>query len=291
MIEQIGRYEILDAIGEGSFAIVYRARDTELDRLVALKELKPPLLQDNNWIRQFRREARAIAMLDHPHIVTIYDVYQVANRLFIVMRLVDGPSLDKLIAMQGRLSWDKALEIAKGIANGLDYAHSCGILHRDLKPANILIDPKRGPRLSDFGLAKLMDDDGSTGSGGDVVGTPHYIAPEVWDGQGHMPQSDIYAFGCILYEMVTGEKLFNGKTTPVVMMSHFKPLTLPPQWPDDVPASLDMVLQTALSQRPSDRFTTATEMINALSALKTTPHSVLSLSQFRYQRRHHPTIL
>ncbi len=153
MIERVGRYEILEVIGEGSFAVVYRAHDVELDRLVAMKELKPMLLQDEIWVKQFRREARAIAQLDHPHIVTIYDVYQAETRLFIVMRLVDGPSLDKLIVTRGHLSWAETEEIISHIASGLDYAHSCGILHRDLKPANILMDPKRGARLSDFGLA------------------------------------------------------------------------------------------------------------------------------------------
>ena len=141
MTEKLGRYEILEEVGRGGFAIVYRARDTELDRPVALKELKPVLLQDTAWVKRFRREARAIARLDHPGIVPIYDVGQANERLFLVMRLVDGPSLEELLKKQGRLSWPKIIKIVSAIAEGLDYAHTQGILHRDLKPANILIDP------------------------------------------------------------------------------------------------------------------------------------------------------
>src|SRR5262245_13219173 len=197
------RYQILGEIGRGGFAVVYRARDTELDRLVALKELNPHLLADTGWVEQFRREARLIARLNHPRIVTIYDIIdQAPARLFLVMHLVEGPGLDKLLAGRGRLPWTEALAIIQAVAEGLDYAHSQGILHRDLKPANILLDPARGPLLSDFGLAKLVSDH-SLSQSGSIVGTPHYIPPEIWDGEPATPQADIYALGCILYVLRT----------------------------------------------------------------------------------------
>jgi serine/threonine-protein kinase len=212
MPEKLGRYEILEEIGQGGFAVVYRAHDKQLDRLVALKELRPMLLNDPDSVKDFRREARNIARLDHPHVVTIYDVYEAEQRLFIVMQLVDGSSLAGLIATKGRLSWSETVETITALVPGLDYAHNRNILHRDLKPANILLDSNHGPMLSDFGLAKLIGEAGtSVTAGGGVVGTPHYIAPEVWEGRGTTRQSDIYALGCILYEMLIGEKLFSGE--------------------------------------------------------------------------------
>jgi tetratricopeptide (TPR) repeat protein len=207
-----------------------------------------------------------IAHLDHPGIVTIYDVGQAEGCMFLVMRLVDGPGLDVWLADRGRLPCSEAVAVVKGVAEGLYYAHGQSILHRDLKPANILLDAERGLLLSDFGLAKLMGEN-SLSQSGDIVGTPHYIAPEVWDGRPATPQTDIYALGCILYEMLTGEKLFPGESPPAVMMAHFSPLTLPPTWPEGVPPGLTDVLKTALAQKASERYATAGEMIEALATL------------------------
>jgi tRNA A-37 threonylcarbamoyl transferase component Bud32/cytoskeletal protein CcmA (bactofilin family) len=253
-----GRYEILEEIGQGGFAIVYRAHDTKLDRPVALKELRSLLLQDTNWVKRFHQEARTIARLDHPRIVTIHDVYETQERLFIVMRLVDGPGLEELITSRGRLPWS--------VAEGLDYAHGQAILHRDMKPANILMDSERGPLLSDFGLAKLVGSN-SMSATGDIVGTPHYIPPEAWEGEAATPQTDIYALGCILYELLTGEKVFKGETPPQVMMAHFSPLELPKVWPEGVPSGVADVLETALASQPADRYATAGEMAKQLATL------------------------
>gem|GEM_PF-56060 len=268
MVEGVARYEILEELGRGGFAVVYRAHDRQLDRLVALKELRPMLLTDPDSVKDFRQEARNIARLDHPNVVTIYDVYEAQQRLFIVMQLVDGSSLAELVATQGHLSWAKAVEVFTALAAGLDYAHTRGILHRDLKPANILLDTNHGPMLSDFGLAKLIGEAGtSVTAGGIVVGTPHYIAPEVWEGKGTTRQSDIYALGCILYEMLMGEKLFPGETPPATMMAHLKALALPRTWPEGVPSDVADVLTTALAQKPADRYAAAGEMAQALTTL------------------------
>ncbi len=268
MTEKLGRYEILEKIGQGGFAVVYRARDTQLDRLVALKELKPMLLTDPDAVKNFHQEARNIARLDHPHVVTIYDVYETQQRQFIVMQLVDGPSLAQLLATQGPLLWSEAVEVITALAVGLDYAHSRDILHRDLKPANILLNSNHRPMLSDFGLAKLIGNAATsiTASGG-VVGTPNYIAPEVWEGQGTTRQSDIYALGCILYEMLVGEKLFAGDTPPAVMMAHFRQISLPQTWPEGVPPGMADVLAIALAQKAANRYATAAEMAGALAGL------------------------
>ncbi len=268
MNEHLDRYEILEQIGQGGFALVYRARDSELERLVALKELRPGLLADPEWVQQFKREARAIARLDHRQIVTVFDVLESGPRLFIVMQLVDGPSLDKVLVAQGPLPWPQVLEIITAVAEGLAYAHSQGVLHRDLKPANILLDRRRGPLLSDFGLAKLAGEASTNMSAsGSVVGTPHYIAPEVWEGQGSTPQADIYALGCIVYELVTGQKLFQGASPPAVMLAHFSPPPFPAQWPAGVPSGLADVLRTALAAAPAVRYASATDLAAALTRL------------------------
>src|SRR5262245_52709740 len=136
MSEKMDRYQILEEIGRGGFATVYRAHDTHLNRLVALKELHSHLLTDTDWIERFQREAHLIARLNHPHIVTIHDIGQTPSRQFLIMSLVEGPGLDKLLAGRGRLSWPEAMVIIQAVAEGLDYAHSQHILHRDLKPAN-----------------------------------------------------------------------------------------------------------------------------------------------------------
>lgn len=272
MTEKLGRYEILEEIGQGGFAIVHRAYDTELDRPVALKELRSHLLIDAAWVERFRREARAIARLDHPHIVTIYDVAQFGERHFIVMRLVNGPGLDEFISERGPLPWADAVEVISAIADGLGYAHAHGILHRDLKPANILVDPERGPLLTDFGFAKLAGEQ-SMSVTGDIVGTPHYIAPEVWEGQTATAQADIYALGCIFYELVTGEKLFKGETPPTVMLAHFKPLELPNAWPDEISPDIDRVFKKALARRPADRYASAGDMAVDIRGLAATASS------------------
>ncbi len=270
------RYQILEELGQGGFAIVHRGLDTALNRQVALKELRPMLLQDESWVSNFRREARTIAQLDHPHIVSIYDIHETDQHMFIVMRLVQGPSLESLLNEHGRLSWLDALKLIIPVAHALDYAHRQQVLHRDLKPANILIDSERGPMLSDFGLAWLSSAGRSwagIGSSGSVVGTPHYIAPEVWEGQPATPRSDLYALGCILFEMLTSEKLFPGETPLEVMRSHFEPLELPDTWPDDVPPEIQPVLGRALSANPADRWGNAANFAAALTEL-TTPAPV-----------------
>jgi serine/threonine protein kinase/Tfp pilus assembly protein PilF len=263
-VVKLGRYELLEEIGRGGFAIVYRGRDTLLERMVALKLLRASLLTDTGWIVRFQREAKFIARLDHPRIVTIHDIYEVGGRLAIVMRLVEGLGLDKRLVGGSGLPWPEVVEIINAVAEGLDYAHAHDILHRDLKPANILLDRERGPLLSDFGLARLV---GESSTHQEVAGTPHYIAPEIWDSQPATPQADIYALGCILFEMVTGQKLFPGETPPAVMMAHFKPPQLPTRWPDGVPGGIEAIISRAVAPQPADRYPTAGELAQALAAL------------------------
>lgn len=268
----LGKYQILGELGKGGFATVYRARDPDLGRDVALKVLDPLLTRDPAWVARFRREARAVASLDHPRVVTVHEIGQAEGSLYIAMRLVEGGSLAQRIAREGALPWDEVVRLTSQIAEALDFAHGQGVLHRDLKPANVLLDPRLGAVLSDFGFASLMADNSlSISLSGGIVGTPAYIAPEVWEGNDPTPQTDVYALGCIVYEMVTGQALFAGSSTPAVMRAHFRPRRLPETWPEGTPPGLSDVLLAALAQEPSGRYAAAGELSAVLAGLHTDP--------------------
>ena len=221
----IGKYEIEGEIGRGGFGTVYRAKDTILNREVALKVLKPAWLDDRTAVERFYREAQAAAQLDHPNIVTIFDMGELEGRLFIAMRLIDGEPLNAYIKRVGPLPLEQALPIIDNIASALEYAHSQGMVHRDVKPANILIRKDGVALLTDFGLVRGAEQASlvSLNSSGNAMGTPEYIAPEVWDGQPATPASDVYAFACVIYEMLTGTVLYAASSAPAVMRRHFVP--------------------------------------------------------------------
>ncbi len=269
---RLGKYEIIEELGKGGFATVYRARDPDLDREVALKVLDPLLTRDPVWVARFRREARAVARLDHPHVVTIYEVGEAHGMLYIVNRLIEGGNLAARIREEGPLPWDEVVRLTGEIASALDYAHGAGVVHRDLKAGNVLLDGERGAQLTDFGFASIVSESSfSVSISGGVVGTPQYIAPEVWEGQPATPQTDIYALGCILYEMVVGKHLFQGDTTPSVMRAHFQPVTLPEAWPERVPPGLGSVLEKALAKEPGERYARAGELAGAVAGLREDP--------------------
>ena len=266
-MKTLGKYHILDTLGKGGFATVYKARDPDLDRAVALKVMEPLLMRDPVWVKRFRQEARAIAQLKHPHIITIYEIGQAEGILFIAMELAEDGSLEARL-QQGPLSWAQTLELAQQIAAALDHAHARGVIHRDLKPANILLDPDVGAILTDFGFARLIADHSfSVTMSGGMVGTPSYIPPEVWKGQRADKPADIYAFGAIVYEMITGQKRFDAPSPPAVMMAHFSPPPWPEAWPEDVPPDVVDVLARATEQDPAARFETAGELAEALAGL------------------------
>ena len=221
-------------------------------------------MRDGPWMARFHREAKAVARFSHPHIVTIYEVGEVDGRLFIAMELIDGPGLDDLISERGRLPWDETLEILTRVAEALDYAHAEGVIHRDLKPSNILIDGRHGPVLTDFGFARVIGESSMSMSlSGGVVGTPAYIAPEVWRDDDPGPQADVYALGCIAYEMATGERLYAGKTPAAVMAKHLDYVRLPP-WSEWVSRGTARVLSRALALQPASRYESAGAFAAAL---------------------------
>ncbi len=276
--QQFGKYRVEAEIGRGGFGVVYRAIDSTLDRPVALKILDPMLSRDAEWARRFQQEARVMARLDHPHIVPIYETGNEAGRVYIAMKLIEGGSLATRIGQGGPLPWNAAVRIIREIAGALDYAHEHGIIHRDLKPGNILLGAG-GAVLTDFGLARLVGEStlNPTMSGG-MVGTWTYIAPEIWNGAKPDERADIYALGCILYEMVTGQVLFGGENVAAIIGSHHKPLLLPTRWPSPLPDGLTAVLHQALHRDAASRYATAGAMAAELEQLAEASHITVSPS-------------
>jgi serine/threonine protein kinase len=221
-------YEILERLGEGGMGVVYKARDTHLDRFVAIKVLPPERTADAARKARFVREAKAASALNHPHIVTIHDISSEGGRDFIVMELVTGKTLDELIGRKG-LKLNEALKLGAQIADALAAAHAAGIVHRDLKPANLMVSDSGAVKVLDFGLAKLTesatesDQDAPTRTvraqteEGAVVGTAAYMSPEQAEGKRLDARSDIFSFGAVLYETITGRRAFPGESTAATL--------------------------------------------------------------------------
>ena len=269
-LTQPGRYRVEATVGSGAFADVYRATDTLLKRTVALKVLKPALLADAEAFGRFVQEAQVAANLFHPHIATVLDMGEMSGRYFLAMRFVDGLSLDQALAAKGPLAWEQALSIAAQIGEALDYAHARGLVHRDVKPQNIILSPSEGAVLTDFGLVRAIVSSGLT-STGSFLGTPPYMAPEIWEGHPAVFATDQYALACVLVEMLTGKALFDGKTPPAVMAQHFKPLQLPAAWPVGVSQTISAALQKALAKTPEQRFASNAELLRALRRSPASP--------------------
>lgn len=273
MKQRIGRYETIEEIGLGGFSRVYKAQDTSLDRLVAIKVMHPVLMSDAGFVTRFQREAKVVAKLQHPNIIPIYDYGEHEGRLFLVMKLMEG-SLATRLEKKGPISWGQIVLLTQQAAAGLDFAHQQGVIHRDIKPDNVLLDENGNAVLADFGVVKAMEKSTLTISmSGGILGTPAYIAPEVWNDEQITPAVDVYAFGCVLYEMVTGNKFFEASTPPATMAMHFQELRFPSKWPDGVPPGLSDLLSCALAQDPNERFQTAGELAQSLTTLELDPLS------------------
>ena len=271
--QQLGKYQILERLGAGGFGTVYKAVDN-LGRTVAVKVLKPGWADDPDTIARFQREARAAGELFHSHIAAILDFDEVEGRRFLVMRYVNGSSLDNLLKVDGPLPWEKALNILDEVAQALDYAHRKGFIHRDIKPANILVSPEDGAVLTDFGLVKAAQSSGLSTSGV-LLGTPNYIAPEVWRGEEVRPQTDLYSLACVCCEMLTGQALFAGDSAPQVMTRHILDgPQFPSTWPVGVPEGIEAVLSQALARQPEQRQASAAAFVQALAGLAVGSQSV-----------------
>jgi hypothetical protein len=266
--QQFGKYRIESELGRGGFGAVFQAVDTTLDRTVALKILDPMLMRDANWVMNFRKEARVMAKLEHPHIVPFYETGEEDGRLYIAMKLIEGGNLAAYIQKNSPLPWEETVRILQEVAAALDFAHERQVAHRDLKPGNVLLGSNGTVVLTDFGFAKLVSDNSmSVSISGGIVGTPAYIAPEVWEGKTVDKRADIYALGCILYEMATSQALFQGDSPPAIMLAHFQPPPIPQSWPAGIPVGIKDVLQIALSRDPAARYGNAGEMARDLLRL------------------------
>lgn len=268
---RIGRYTVLERIGSGGFATVYRVRDSHLDREVALKVMRPLLLSDPNFVARFEQEARVVANLDHPNIVPIYDYGDIEDRLCLVMKLLPGGSLADLL-QHGPLPWPRVVSLTAQIASALDYAHERGLVHRDIKPENVLLDEQGKAVLADFGLVRALESGRLTTSlSGGVLGTPAYVAPEVWNGEAGTRSTDVYGLACLVYEMITGAQLFDAPTPPATMRLHFHPPHFPEQWPEGTPPGVERVLGQALAHEPGERHPSAGAFAGALAQLADDP--------------------
>jgi serine/threonine-protein kinase len=269
---KIGKYQIAEVIGSGGFATVYRAVDDRLGRQVALKVLRPDLLGDPLFVRRFYQEARTIATLRHPHIVTVFEAGEAEGRLYIAMDLATESLAGRLEA-QGPLPWPEAMALLSDTARALDYAHARGVIHRDLKPANILLDSFGEALISDFGVASLLhaelrDDESvnDTLAGDTVIGTPAYIAPEIWNGKPATPASDIYALGAIAYELISGRQLFSAASKLDALSAHANGPQFAAAWAGAPAEEAEHVLRRALDRDPARRYGTATELWRELKA-------------------------
>ena len=264
-----GRYELIEKIGEGGMAVVYKARCRLLNRYVAIKILRPEFTKDAQFVENFKRESQAAAGLSHPNIVSIYDVGQEGNIYFIVMELVDGKPLSQVIEEKGRIEYKEAIQITRQIASALSLAHKNGIVHRDVKPHNILITSAGVAKLADFGIAKAVSASTIIGGTNKVMGSVHYFSPEQARGAYVDERSDIYSLGIVMYEMLTGKVPFDGDNPISVALMHINdPMPSVNAEVPGLPPQLDKIIQKATDKYQTNRYKTADELIEALDNIE-----------------------
>lgn len=256
------RYEILRKIGDGGMAFVYQARDKLLNRIVAVKVLRPEFVDDQEFLVKFKREAEAVASLSHPNIVNVYDVGEDGKVHYIVMEYVDGQNLKEIIQDEGSLEEYTALDIAKQIARALSAAHRNGIIHRDIKPHNILISKDgRQVKVADFGIAKAVSSSTMTNMGS-VIGSVHYISPEQAKGKHLTSNADLYSLGIVLYEMIIGRVPFSGDSPISIALKHInEDIAFTDQDKINVPNSVRTIISKLTQKEPANRYQTAEELI------------------------------
>ncbi|MCC6974169.1 MAG: protein kinase [Anaerolineae bacterium] len=261
---KLGQYQITGLLGKGGMAVVYRAHQETIVRDVAIKVIKSDLA-DEGFVARFQREARTIAALDHPHILKIHDFGRDDDQPYLVMELKSGGSLAQKIARsQGRISPEEVSRYLDQIAPALDYAHSKGVIHRDLKPQNVLLDESDNAFLTDFGIAKLLNDSTVLTHSGLQMGTPGYMAPEQWYGQQIDSRTDLYALAVMVYEILTGKVPFDGDTPAVLMYQQLNEAPLPLRTlRPDLPLSLEKVLIKAMAKQPDQRYQSAAAFAEA----------------------------
>ena len=257
------RYEILEVIGNGGMAVVYKAMCHRLNRYVAVKILRDELANDEEFRKRFQTEAQAVAMLSHPNIVSVYDVSHSDGVEYIVMELIEGVTLMQYMKKKGALGWKEALHFAVQISKALEHAHEKGIVHRDIKPQNIMILKDGTIKVADFGIAAL--ESAQEKKSDQTVGSVHYIAPEQARGEQPDPRSDIYSLGVVMYEMLTGKMPYDGDTAEQVAMKHITGHPVPPQELNpDIPEELAAITLKAMNSDINARYQSASELLRDL---------------------------
>jgi eukaryotic-like serine/threonine-protein kinase len=267
-VETVGRYEIIGELGRGAMGVVYKAKDPTIGRTVALKTMRLDVhgLDTAEMMRRFQNEARAAGVLSHPNIVTIYDAGERDGIFYIAMEFIEGTTLHELMAQQHILPTEEVIRYSRQVCKGLDYAHSNGIVHRDVKPANIMITANGTVKIMDFGIAKAG---GSMTSTGQVLGTPNYMSPEQVKGRPLDGRSDLFSFGVILYEMLTGEKPFTGQNVTTIIYKIVNENPIAPRDLDvTVHPGLSAIVTRALAKSPEDRYQSGAELVRDLENYK-----------------------
>jgi Serine/threonine protein kinase len=259
-----GRYELLDRVGGGGMALVYKARDILLNRFVAVKVLRQQFMHDEDFVRRFRREAQAAASLSHPNIVSIYDVGQEDDTHYIIMEFIDGHNLNEIIRDRAPLQVEEAVRITAQIADALDHAHHNQIIHRDIKPHNILIGKNGRVKVTDFGIARAVTTSTITQTGS-VLGSVHYFSPEHAKGISTGEKSDIYSLGIVLYQMLTGRLPFLGESPISVALKHLQESFERPKLVNPhIPQSVENIILRAMRKNPQERYQSAKQMLQDL---------------------------
>jgi len=261
-------YAVEREVGRGGMAVVYRAREVELDRPVALKVLPPELVPVPGVADRFKREARLAASLDHPNVIPVYRVGQSGGVLYMAMKFIDGRPLDAVIEANGPLPLPVVLEVLRSAAHALAFAHERGIVHRDIKGANILVDRDGRVVVSDFGIARAVESSSLTATGM-MIGTPHFMSPEQCAGKPVGPQSDQYSLGIVAYQMLTGSVPFDGDSIPEILQHHWwTPAPDATTARADAPAALTAIVRRMLAKPPEERFQTTADLAAALDAIR-----------------------
>ena len=255
----LGTYRVLEQIGFGGMATVYKAYQPEMERLVAIKVLPSHYARDSHFVHRFKREAQIIAKLEHRNIIPVYDFGEQDGTTYLVMRYLQAGTIKDILA-QGSLALADVAKLLRDVASALDYAHSQGIIHRDIKPSNILVDKQGNAYLTDFGTAKVVEAT-SDFTGSMSLGTPAYMAPEQTLGKLVSPQTDVYSLGAMLYEMVTGKPPFESNTPMATALMHVRePLILPRKLNADLSDDIQQIIVKALAKDPKDRYQSAGEL-------------------------------
>ncbi len=259
------RYEVQDPIGRGSMVTIYRGRDTVLNREVAIKVLRDIYSRDSKFVTRFQRVARAMTALRHPNIVQVYEYGQTDGNYFIVMELIEGTDLRRYLRSRGVLDTERAIIIAHAVALGLGAAHQQGIVHRAIKPRNIMMGRDGSIKLTGLSLASINIYDEHGDMEGTSSGTVQYFAPEMAQGEMVGPAADVYALGCIMYEMLTGRTPFDGDTPVAVAMQHIQDAPVPPsQYNSAIPSAVEEIILRCMEKSPERRYADGTELARAL---------------------------